>query len=789
MDQKRYKAGFALLLMVLTVGYYMPSAQAAEFCSDAYSIDVTLPNQARWDMCWEHRAREGIVLHKIHYTPRNGVRRMILNQAALAQIHVPYDDNGARYHDISDYGLGAGYMASLTAADCPGGELLWLNAKAVLCKTKEARGSAYEYGSDHLQGDAFSLFSVSKIGAYNYIPVWRFMDDGAIEPGVGATGALQRYGSAALEQQGWLVSENQVGIAHLHNFFWKLDFDLGASSRDDYVEELNFTSAEGRTSLGRSRFNKEAARTVNPATLRRWRVADGNLTNSKGLPMSYEIRLHQSEHQDSGPDSEPFTQNDFYVTKQKSCELFASHNPVLNGCSSNLAAFVNNESVAGEDIVVWPSTTFYHMPRAEDAPHMDAHWSYISITPRDWHDNNPLSDADDTVGSTRTDGAAGDAPDTLFADDFELDSAWTRNPQGTDTATAGLWEAGVLEPIAYQASPMQRTATSGSRALATGPKAGASAGSFDLDGGISSIRSPAIDLPAGVGYTLNLSYYFAHLWNAANSDFLRVSVEDSAGSKKVLLEEQANLNTRPAQWTAFSADLRSFAGKRIYLLVEAGDQGAGSVVEAAVDNVRLVKNASTDNGNGDGDTGGGTVGQSVFVADFDDSTGWTLNPNGTDTASSGLWQSGAPQATAYQSTTMQRGTASSGNAALLTGLAAGTSVGAYDLDGGTTSIRSPLINLPAGQSYRLTMDYYFAHLWNSSAADSLRVTVENPQGLRQVVLEKTGSASNRAAEWESVSADLSQFAGSSIHLLVEATDGGAGSIVEAAVDNIRITSP
>ncbi|MCB1638427.1 MAG: hypothetical protein KDI15_06240, partial [Thiothrix sp.] len=192
------QAGFCLLLL------QNGTALAAEFCSDDYYIDVTLPNQARWDMCWEHRKREGIVLHKIHYTPANGTRHLILNEATVAQIHVPYDDNGARYHDVSDYGLGSNYMSALTRGDCPGGKLLQFGSKPVLCQQTEARGTAHAYGTERLQGDALSLFSVSKVGAYHYIPTWRFLDDGSMEPTMGATGALQRFGKSSLSQHGWL---------------------------------------------------------------------------------------------------------------------------------------------------------------------------------------------------------------------------------------------------------------------------------------------------------------------------------------------------------------------------------------------------------------------------------------------------------------------------------------------------------------------------------------------------------------------------------------------------------
>ncbi|WMP18689.1 copper amine oxidase [Thiothrix lacustris] len=388
---------YSALALLAISGFLPNSVQAAEFCADQYYVDATLPNQSRWDMCWEHRNREGVVLHHIHYTPPNGQRRMVLFQAALAQIHVPYDDNGARYHDVSDYGLGGNYMTTLTSQECAGGELLNYSGKNIICKQVSARDDAYSADGDRLQGDALNLFSVSAIGAYNYIPEWRFLDDGAIEPSVGATGALQRFGTSSIAQHGWLLASDKIGIAHLHNFFWKLDFDLGGTGSDDAVEEINYTQSNGKMARTNTRFTTEAARSVDPAQLRSWRVVDTNLKNAKGLPMSYEIQLPESGQRDVGPTSEPFTHNDFYVTKQKSCELFASHNPTTSGCADNLSAFVDGESIVGQDIVVWPSTTFYHMPRAEDAPRMDAHWSHIRIIPRDWHDKNPLSNSAETT--------------------------------------------------------------------------------------------------------------------------------------------------------------------------------------------------------------------------------------------------------------------------------------------------------------------------------------------------------------------------------------------------------
>ncbi len=383
---------FSKLLSFMGLFLYFSNVYSAEHCSDQFYIDVTLPNQSRWDMCWEHRSREGIVYHHVFYTPKNGAREQILYQAAIAQIHVPYDDNGARYHDISDYGIGGGYMHDLKAAECPGGSLKQFSGKKVICQQVENRGLAHHSSSESLQGNALSLFSVSSVGAYHYIPQWRFYDDGTIEPSMGATGSLQRFGNSGDTTRGWIMdSNNRVGIAHLHNFFWRLDFDLGSSGSDDFIEELNFNLQSGKRQRTATQFFSETAREVNPASLRSWRIVDGNSTNSNAHKKSFEILLAESGHKDKGPSSEPFTHNDFFVTKSDSCEKFASHNPTTNGCKRNLAEFVNGQSISGQDIIVWVGLTFYHMPRVEDAPHMDAHWNHFHIVPRDWHASNPLS--------------------------------------------------------------------------------------------------------------------------------------------------------------------------------------------------------------------------------------------------------------------------------------------------------------------------------------------------------------------------------------------------------------
>ena len=179
--------------------------------------------------------------------------------------------------------------------------------------------------------------------------------------------------------------------------------------------------------------------------------------------------------------------------------------------------------------------------------------------------------------------------------------------------------------------------------------------------------------------------------------------------------------------------------------------------------------------------GGGTV---VFEDDFETNQGWQTNPNGTDTATTGLWERGNPEATT-SSGAKQLGSTTSGVNDLVTGRLAGSSAGVHDIDSGVTSIRSPAITLPATGTLTLTFNQYLAHGSNATNADFLRVSVVG--STTSVVFQRLGSASNVNGAWATATASLNAFAGQTIRLLIEAADAGTASLVEAGIDDVRIT--
>jgi hypothetical protein len=181
----------------------------------------------------------------------------------------------------------------------------------------------------------------------------------------------------------------------------------------------------------------------------------------------------------------------------------------------------------------------------------------------------------------------------------------------------------------------------------------------------------------------------------------------------------------------------------------------------------------------------GTGGGDVFFDDFETDLGWSRTGT-TNTATTGLWERGDPQQTASGSSVMQLGTTPSGTFALVTGATAGASVGANDVDGGTTSIQSAPITLPSSGTLTLSFSFYMAHLNNSSSADFFRVSIVGSSGTTQV-FQEVGAANTDVASYATQSVNISSFAGQSIRILIQAADASTGSLVEAAVDNVRIT--
>ncbi len=116
----------------------------------------------------------------------------------------------------------------------------------------------------------------------------------------------------------------------------------------------------------------------------------------------------------------------------------------------------------------------------------------------------------------------------------------------------------------------------------------------------------------------------------------------------------------------------------------------------------------------------------AFDDDLEVFRGWTYDPDGTDTATTGKFSRANPYATS-SSGPKQLTDVPSGSRAFVTGGGAGSSANANDLDG-RTSVRSPAIRLSTAPGQRLFFRYVLAHGANSTSADRLVASIETSDG-------------------------------------------------------------
>lgn len=374
----------SLIVAVIVLKFVQPSAAQSLDCPNRDPIVQSFASGAKWELCWEARAHEGIVLSEIHYTTAGGTRRKVLQSAAVAQIFAVLDDGSARLHQVTDVGLGGEQLGALNSIECPQ-TLHQHNSKNVLCSQELERGYLYKF--HHLTAQAYKLqlHSVSIIGEQAYVIQWSFFDDGIIEPAIGYSGQLAKIGSDG--RYGWpLDRDNSIGVGQLTTAYWRLDFDLGGNGANDVVEEMEAVATDDRyrKELNITSIVTETGRTVNPDTKRSWRVRDGEIVNADGQPISYQLEPLHIAHNHIAPDSEPWTVDDIYFTVEAACEQFVSHNPIAGHCGDNVTDFVNGETLSSADLILWYGITSHHLPRDEDEPYRNIHWDSFQLVPRDW---------------------------------------------------------------------------------------------------------------------------------------------------------------------------------------------------------------------------------------------------------------------------------------------------------------------------------------------------------------------------------------------------------------------
>jgi len=173
----------------------------------------------------------------------------------------------------------------------------------------------------------------------------------------------------------------------------------------------------------------------------------------------------------------------------------------------------------------------------------------------------------------------------------------------------------------------------------------------------------------------------------------------------------------------------------------------------------------------------------AFTDDMESNTGWTVG-SPSDTATTGIWGRMNPQGTAAQPEDDHTPT---GTDCWVTDGIAGNGLGDRDIDGGATTLTSPMLDaIIAGDSAELVFWLWYSN--NAGASpneDSMRVEISNDNGNSWLVLE---TITQSAAAWVEKRYTIADtlIPTDQMRIRFIASDFFNGSIVEAGVDDLRI---
>jgi len=187
---------------------------------------------------------------------------------------------------------------------------------------------------------------------------------------------------------------------------------------------------------------------------------------------------------------------------------------------------------------------------------------------------------------------------TAHSDDFQTNQGWVSGATG-DTATAGLWTR--VDPNGTEIqTENDHTPGSGTMCWVTGQgSVGGAASSADVDGGKTTLVSPAFDLSGLANPVVRYWRWYSNDWNSGDvfsgiewgADVFRVSISNNNGSSWVPVETVGpNSLESIGGWMFHQFRVADFVAPtaQIKLRFVAEDANGGSLVEAAIDDFEIV---------------------------------------------------------------------------------------------------------------------------------------------------------------------------------------------------------
>ena len=398
-------------------------------------------NEIRWQN-WRFRytmhPREGLVLHTVGYED-GGKLRSILYRASLSEMVVPYGDPDENWRwraafDVGEYSVGRLASPLEPNVDAPSNAQLlgavfsdeegkpYTHENAVAIYERDGGILWKHYDSVNQKNESrrareLVMSFVATIGNYDYAVNYIFKQDGSLEIDLALTGIMLAKGAKEKAETdhsqhaggttGHLVAEHIVAPHHQHFFSFRLDFDVDGVMNS--VGEMNTSAmrpgAENPYLNGfamretRFRSEKEAQRSVDLQAARVWSVSNHSERNSLGQKTSFILVPGANSVPYVAPDSSvrrraQFINNHFWATGYKALELYAAGDyPNQSKGGDGLPKFAaDDQSIVGQDVVVWYTLGVTHIPRPEEWPVMPTTHVGFKLIPGSFFSRNPAMD-------------------------------------------------------------------------------------------------------------------------------------------------------------------------------------------------------------------------------------------------------------------------------------------------------------------------------------------------------------------------------------------------------------
>jgi len=316
--------------VVLMTGLAVGRHAAAQSCDADHTIAWPESNPV-WQICWVSPQNSsgvdgsGLEITSVYY---NG--KKVLDRGHVPVVNVKYDPGGCGGSDLS-YRDWANELVRFEADNVirPGYAESTVPPQTV-CDHPGTDGGSFEGVAAEKLTDRLILTTQLRAGWYRYINTWTFFLDGTFQPGFRFTA----------------VDNTCTPLAHYHNVYWRLDFDLEGSA-NDAIDQYDSGTWSALTT--------EAQRLHSPGNGRKWRVWD------KVTGGGYEvIPAPEDETADA------WSVADVWALAFRSSELDdGGATGGAGGDRAHMDGYVTSQNIDGEDVVFWYRAGFRHEGAAD----------------------------------------------------------------------------------------------------------------------------------------------------------------------------------------------------------------------------------------------------------------------------------------------------------------------------------------------------------------------------------------------------------------------------------------